>query len=432
MFKAINSSIKFKKFTIFISEAAYLIVDIFNLIISVIGNLFRFRMLFKKELVIVTAADKYFFESLVQLLKSISHYEHRTKVIFYDIGLESSQRNSLKENFKQLEYRFFDFSKYPSFFNKRDEHEKLGGYAWKSAIISETLLSEKVNLLWLDSGNLLTGNLNFIRVILTSKGFYSPLSAGSVVDWTHKNTLKYLSVSNSLLKKRNLTGGIVGFNFSNEKSRTLAEKWKDFCSVEDCITPQESNRDNHRQDQSILTILFYQDKSFNFPLKSKTLFNIKVNQNPGIKTYLTEGYGNQIASEFRENWYKKNSAISTNTISMADIIWVISPKSFNKIPKKFLNNSKVIVSFFSEISLDKKEMEMLIMKYEKYIDYYLVNESFTEQYSKFPFFKKFIKTSRLFIMESDNYEIEYANAINNIGIKEEKDDLINLSKEIVN
>ena len=107
-------------------------------------------MLFKKELVIVTAADKYFFESLVQLLKSISHYEHRTKVIFYDIGLESSQRNSLKENFKQLEYRFFDFSKYPSFFNK-SENQKLRFDINNHNQIDVTFLRVNKTMNWFDN-----------------------------------------------------------------------------------------------------------------------------------------------------------------------------------------------------------------------------------------------------------------------------------------
>tara|TARA_B100000902_G_scaffold93176_1_gene96372 strand:- start:233 stop:1531 length:1299 start_codon:yes stop_codon:yes gene_type:complete len=431
MLNTINSSLKFKKITKFTSEAFYFITDSVKLKILQIGNLFRFRTIFKKELVIVTAADKYFYQSLLQLLQSISYYEPRIKVIFYDLGLDKNQRSNLKDKFELLEYRIFDFSKYPSFFNKRDEHKKLGAYAWKSSIINETLQSEKLNLLWLDAGNILTGNLNSVRTVLTSKGFYSPISNGTVSDWTHKGTIKYLSVQNKLLMKRNLTGGIVGFNFNNKKSRLLAEKWKNYCSIQDCIAPKKSNRENHRQDQSVLTILFYQDGSFNFPLKSKTLFNLKVNQNPGIKTYLTEGYGNQIITNFRESWYKKNSIISTNTISMADIIWVISPMSLNKIPKKYLNQSIVIVSFFDKLFFDKKMVEKYLSKYEKYIDYYLVNEEFSQQYMKFMFHKSSFDKSKILFMKSNTYEKEYSFAIKNIGIMEENDGLRDLSNQIV-
>ena len=62
MLIAIKSSIKIKKFITFISEFYYLVADICKLIIALIGNLIKYRVFFKEDLVIVTASDKYFYE----------------------------------------------------------------------------------------------------------------------------------------------------------------------------------------------------------------------------------------------------------------------------------------------------------------------------------------------------------------------------------
>ena len=58
------------------------------------------RVFFKEDLVIVTASDKYFYESFMQLIESISIYEKNTEIIFYDIGLNESQKEHLKSQYK--------------------------------------------------------------------------------------------------------------------------------------------------------------------------------------------------------------------------------------------------------------------------------------------------------------------------------------------
>ena len=79
-----------------------------------------------------------------------------------------------------------------------------------------------------------------------------------------------------------------------------------------------------------MSILFYKKQNKFIHLKSKDIFNIKVNQNPGKKVYVSESYGHKNLESFRDNWYSNNNNISTNTISVADTIWIISPKNINK------------------------------------------------------------------------------------------------------
>ena len=64
--------------------------------------------------------------------------------------------------------------------------------------------------------------------------------------------------------------------------------------IQECIAPQGSSRENHRQDQSILSILKYQNKQKIYSPKMKLNFGIKVNQNPGIKIYISDSFENEL------------------------------------------------------------------------------------------------------------------------------------------
>ena len=373
MLIAIKSSIKIKKFITFISEFYYLVADICKLIIALIGNLIKYRVFFKEDLVIVTASDKYFYESFMQLIESISIYEKNTEIIFYDLGLNESQKEHLKSQYKNVKYRIFEFSQYPDFFKERDEHEKLGGYAWKSAIVWEILKEKKGNVLWLDAGNKINRKLYFLRIVLTFTGFYSPLSNGTLEEWTYSSVLDKFNVQDKVRRKRNLTGGIVGFNYENLNSRNTAERWFNESTKKEIITPVGSSRDNHRQDQSLLSIIIYNSEKMFYPMfKTKKLFSIKVNQNPGKRVYLSESYGNSKALRFRSEWYKKNNDISTNTIKASHYIWIITPDYWRKIPKKYLQEKIVIVQFFHDYKLNKEKFEKDFAAFGKKVNYFFV------------------------------------------------------------
>ena len=74
--------------------------------------------------------------------------------------------------------------------------------------------------------------------------------------------------------------------------------------------PEGSSRDNHRQDQSILSILKHQNEQKIFSPKMKLNFGIKVNQNPGIKIYLSDSFENESKRKIKDDWLKKNFNIS--------------------------------------------------------------------------------------------------------------------------
>jgi hypothetical protein len=298
---------------------------------------------------IITASDYKFYDSLIQLIDSIIIHEPNTNIVVYDIGLMTSHIEELKKT-NRVELKTFDFEKYPKFLSERDKFGKLGAYAWKSAILNEVLEHENKDIvLWLDAGNILTSSLKRLKKVVLINNFYSPLSAGNLIDWCHPKTLQYLNAPKYIFKKANLTGGLVAFNTASSFAKDLAKKWYKNSMIEDCIAPPDSDRNNHRQDQSVLSILFYLDSNINYSPKTKSFFSIKVNQNPGKKVYLLDSTEK---TEFKISWLMKQDDITTNTISYSDTIWVLNIEDLNKIQKKFLRSKKLIINIFSNEDLN--------------------------------------------------------------------------------
>lgn len=204
------------------------------------------------QLTIVTAADKSHGRSLLNLLASIKIYEPNVSVIIWDLGLTNLQRNKIKDNFKPYELKKFNFNLYPKYFNIEINS---GEYAWKPAIIFEEAKNNYGLLLWLDAGNLIKGNLRRITKLITSKCFYSPYSAGSIRDWTHPLTLKFMNFPSYLLSRPNCNGAVIGFNLQCESIQKLIHEWNKCAWTKSCIAPRGSSRKNHRQDQAVLSLL---------------------------------------------------------------------------------------------------------------------------------------------------------------------------------
>ncbi len=375
MILRIRKSIKIKNMINYTFDSFRFAIDLILVFYSAIKNIVLYRKLYKEDLTIVTATDQIFFESLIQLLENIRYYEKEIPIVVYNLGIEESQyRTLLDKKFNNLNIKDFDFSSFPNFYSERDKFNRLGQYAWKSAIINKELISSKKQVLWFDTGNLITKKVTLVRIIVSALGVFSPISAGSIINWTHKDTLNYLNTEKSIYKKRNLTGGIVAFDWENQNARNLSKDWKDYCSVEKCIAPKGSNRDNHRQDQSILSILKYKNKKISTLPRLKKTFGLLVNQNPGRKVYLSEALEGDLLDNFRKEWYKNNFEFSVNTIKMADLIWVIDIKNINKVQKKFLNVADVIVSLTVNDLKNRDYLNKELSIYEKYIDYYLVRD----------------------------------------------------------
>jgi hypothetical protein len=192
---------------------------------------------------------------MLQLINSIKIFSSRNvNIVVYDLGLSEAERDHIYNVFPDLNLKKFDYSLYPAFY---DIKINAGEYAWKSAIIKneyEALISGDF-ILWLDAGCFVFRKLNILKFNLFFYKIFSPPSRGNINDMTHPHTIEKIGIQSNK-HMHMLSGGIMGFKKSG-KNTALINEWYSFSSQQDVIAPMGSNRLNHRQDQSIFSLLFY-------------------------------------------------------------------------------------------------------------------------------------------------------------------------------
>jgi len=90
-----------------------------------------------------------------------------------------------------------------------------------------------------------------------------------------------------------------------------------------------------------------------------------------MKIYLNNPNESWVVDRFRSEWYQGNKDISTKSILLSDIIWLIAPWTWKKISNKNLSKKKVVCTIH-HIDFDKfdsKEEESFYDR-EKYVDVY--------------------------------------------------------------
>ena len=90
-----------------------------------------------------------------------------------------------------------------------------------------------------------------------------------------------------------------------------------------------------------------------------------------MKIYINSANESWVVDRFKEEWIDYNPEIVTNNPAEADLIWLIAPWTWKKVPKKYLKKLPVICTIH-HIDVDKfidKEKKNFY-KREKYIDQY--------------------------------------------------------------
>lgn len=226
----------------------------------------------RESLRIITGADSSHFKSLVQLLESVNRFEPLVSVSVYDLGLTDDQREVMKQvslNSKDVTLKQFDFGSYPQHFKMS---ESAGSYAWKPAAVETELnQSDESLLLWLDAGDVLRRPLENVRRAIRDCGLWSPASAGTIAEWTHPTTLEKFSLPQRTLLSPNLNGAIVGVDRRCRKAKLAVHWWSLAANDKEWIAPKGSDRSNHRQDQSLLTLIAAALSLYSFPTNTLEL-----------------------------------------------------------------------------------------------------------------------------------------------------------------
>ena len=197
---------------------------------------------------------------VIQSLKNIKEVLARTKtearIIIYDLGMTAEQRKQLNDiDIDNIIIEDFDFDQYPDHVSLHKNYGDNCSYAWKPIIIHEVCSKYGGVVNWMDSRTHYT-NFTQLYNLVKTVGIYTPKSSGNVKRWTYPTTLTYLN-GEQYSKYSPRSGGIIAVNSDIPWVMSLITEWKDLALIKQCICPDGSNRRNHRQDQAILSILYY-------------------------------------------------------------------------------------------------------------------------------------------------------------------------------
>lgn len=204
-------------------------------------------------LTIVTGASANHGNSLVQFLGSVRRWESSAAVRVYDLGLRDKHRDAVAAlGFDLIR---FPFSDYPEHLNIE---VNAGEYAWKPVIMQTEVQRANGPVLWMDAGNLIHWPLWGVRRAIRKEGLYSTRSSGTVAKWTHPKMFEALGMQVGTFGDRSpLSGAVIGVDPANQKAREVIKAWRDGALDKHVIAPEGSSRENHRQDQALITLLAY-------------------------------------------------------------------------------------------------------------------------------------------------------------------------------
>lgn len=204
----------------------------------------------------VTASDTSHAKSLFNLITSVRFTNPDAQVIVFDLGLTGSELLNLSETFPTVNVEKFPYEDFPDYFDVRVE---AGQYAWKAQCVERVAASSRGDLFWIDAGCVVTGRLTRIRRVLGRRGVYTDRAVGPSSRWTHPLTFAALEAGRHEveLRRDQLAATFIGFRLGREDVERLISDWALHSRNRDVIAPQGSSRINHRQDQSVFSILMY-------------------------------------------------------------------------------------------------------------------------------------------------------------------------------
>jgi hypothetical protein len=263
------------------------------------------------DMVIVTAANQNYWKGLLNLAASLRYWAPRHKLVVYNLGDLSNQQ--LKEaeswsNVLSVEWKEGIPSQYPPHVHQ------LKKYAWKPIIVNETL-HQYPSIFWLDAGSTITGPLTPIEQIVQREGIF--LVQGQDEDMkpkSHPGTYAWFGfLADTFVGGPHYAGNTIAVS-NPSRYVDMVDEWAKCALDEACIAPPGSSLQNHRYDQTALSILSYTRRI------------------PHYTEYLA-AERNQLARNLRDNPSSNDKIIWTSRQS-SSFYWGIEHQKTRKPPRK--------------------------------------------------------------------------------------------------
>lgn len=197
--------------------------------------------------ILITATNSAYYESLLTLISRVhkDSFDIVDMIFVYDLGLDLSEINNLK---KLKKVTIVDFPN-----NSSELHPKFmepKSYIYKIYCMYQ---SSKLgnNVLWLDSGASPLKSIDVIFEKINSEEIFLVGDIHTNRDYTHQECRKCTSASDDELNGKQLWAGLVGYK-SNGKYQHIFDEAYRLSLIPGCL---DGNQENHRHDQSILSIL---------------------------------------------------------------------------------------------------------------------------------------------------------------------------------
>jgi hypothetical protein len=240
-------------------------------------------------LTLVCGSDFRYFKYLRRLIGNVLdvitneiYKDTKINFIVYDLGLKEEELKEI-EQFPHIIIESFNYSIYPEHVSLEKYNGQMCNYSWKPIIIYDVCEKYGDLVHWMDTRNLYNKNDIFKNMInwLNTNYFFTPTSNANVQKWTHEKCIEYMKEhgSEKYLNNSNRNAALIGINYNIDWCKELIKEWKNCALIKECICPEGSHRRNHRQDQAVLTILFYKyHEKYDFKLKDDYM-KIAIHQN---------------------------------------------------------------------------------------------------------------------------------------------------------
>ncbi len=132
-----------------------------------------------------------------------------------------------------------------------------------------------------------------------------------------------------------------------------------------------------------------------------------------MKIYINKLNESWIVDRLKKEWTFHNKSITTKRISQSDVIWIISPWTWKKIPKKHLQEKKVLCSIYhiDEEKFNEKDLQEFKDR-DKYVsEYHVISKKTIAQIDKLT--DKEITYIPFWVNQDQWFEIEDKNTLRN-------------------
>jgi len=286
------------------------------------------KKLHNKEITnsIITATNSPYFESLLGLISSIHKfgYDLVDRIIVYDIGLDNSEINILKglEKVDVIQFTEEEKNLHPEFLVGKSHVYK--NYCLQHA----SKFSE--NVLWVDSGACFINNFDEIFEKINSEEIFFVGDIHLNKTYTHDECVSIMNATEEELMSNQLWSGLVGFK-SGGKYQELIDLSSEFSLTPNCCN---GNHQNHRHDQSILSILAYR---YNCPQNDIDRYGYWTDAGRNLETALQYG---SVVFAHRRGYIDKSNLLQKGQENIKieqepqQIIEVVKPKEIKKITSR--------------------------------------------------------------------------------------------------